>query len=160
MSPIPTRYPEQDTPRLKKIEISKKIFWIKKTKMNASCSGHRVGTVDTFSTLRIFRIFSFFGPNFFLYLDFWGSYRLKGDINGKNTVLEQNVCIFVFPSKKFFFDISICRGRTGERGVSTVPTRYLKRMRTFSFFVQKFFVDISISRGRTSERELSAVTTQ
>ena len=51
--------------------------------------------------------------------------------------------IFVFRSKKFFFDISISRGRTGEREVSTVPTRFPKQFVRFSFFGPKFFSWIS-----------------
>ena len=52
---------------------------------------------------------------------------------------EQNASIFVFCSKKFFFDISISGGCTGERKVTAVLTRCLKRMQAFSFFDPKNF---------------------
>ena len=52
---------------------------------------------------------------------------------------EQDSCIFIFLSKKYFFDISIFGGRIGERKVSAVPTRYPEQDARIFVFQSKIF---------------------
>ena len=67
--------------------------------------------------------------------------------------------IFVFRSKKIFFNISISGVCTGKREVSTVLKRCPKQCATIFFSVQICFFDISISGDCTGEREVTAVLT-
>ena len=53
---------------------------------------------------------------------------------------EQCACIFVFRSKKYFFDISISGGRTGERKGQRYHRSSLNSVRAFSFFDPKIFL--------------------
>ena len=80
------------------------------------------------------RAFSYFGPNIFSLI----SRTCKREALAVPTRYpEQCASIFFFRSNKFFFDISIFEGRTGEWKVSAVPKRYLSSVRAFSIFVQK-----------------------
>ena len=91
-------------------------------------------------SLNSVRAFSFFGPKIF------------------SLTSETYASIFVFWSKNFFFDISFSGGRTGERKVSTVPSRFPEQCaRIFVFRSKKYFFDISISGGHTGERKVSTV---
>ena len=60
----------------------------------------------------------------------------------KHFALKQYATIFVFLTKKMFFNISISGGRSGEREVSTVTTRYPEQYATTFVFQSKIFASI------------------
>ena len=63
----------------------------------------------------------------------------------QRTFSDQYVSIFVFRSKKNFFDISLSGGLTGESKVSAVPTRCSEEYTKILVFLYKyFFFDISL----------------
>ena len=76
---------------------------------------------------------------------------------------EKYACIFVFLSKTFFFNISISRGRTGERKVSSVLTRcHEQYVSIFVFRSKKIssisrFLEVAQIKGRYQRYQRFAV---
>ena len=94
------------------------VFWSNKFFFDILISGGRTREreMQRFQrgTLNSERVFSLFGPKFFTSISRTG----KSDVSVVQTRCpEQYASIFVFWSNKFFFDISISEGRTGEREV-------------------------------------------
>ena len=104
------------------------------------------------------RAFSFFSPiNIFLISQFLVIAQVKVRCQWCKRGARYSMRAFSFFGPKIFFSIS----RTGERDVSTGPTRLPEQYgSTFLFLSKKFFFDISISGGRTGESEVSAVLTR
>ncbi len=100
------------------------------------------------------RTFSFCCPKTFsisIYLKFA---HLKGScLRYQSCGLNSKRAFSFLGSTKFFFDISISGGHTGEREVSTVPTRWSEQYANlFVFRFKNFFFNIYISGGSTGER--------
>ena len=137
----------------KKFSISR---FLEVAQVKVRCQRYQPGSLNSV------RAFSFSGPKFFSSIS-----RFTGCRKGYwkvSTVLtrcpEKCARIFVFCSKKFFFDISIsgCRCRSGERELSTVPLRFPEQYAgIFIFLSKKFFLDMSIFECRSGEWEVSTV---
>ena len=103
------------------------------------------------------RAFLFFGPKKFSsisrFLQVAQSKRMVSVLQTRFP--EQYASIFFFRSNKFFFDISISGGCTGER-CHRCQSSALNSMRVFFFFGHKMFSSIS----RKGQRKVSTVTSR